>query len=543
MAILLLSLAFFQDPDAGKIADIKDFSGDVNVVNAKGETRQPKKVGRRLRNASLFDEDKLATADGAECEVLFPDDSTLTLKPKSEIQILEKSLPKATPDGKTIGRRIRLLVGDMVTQVVPNKNVQTDFETPSGTAAVRGTGVMLSVNPVTGAATLTVTEGTVQFFNAAGQVQLTLTAGQSVQFSLGEGGGLQVDVLAAAGGIVSGQIGSTPAQFGDGTSLRVNLQDGQVGAQIDQGEVRVLNADGNFVPMGGEFRTPLDPNIGGDPFALAPSRLGPVFELMFDDPGLVRIMIAGDLDFFFYGPEDFFGLEPKEEAPTIDTARVDSSFHSIFLGSRLWFEDVNALFGAAPGPAPDFLRFFPLPLVESRFHQGIALSTIVEDELFGAHNHWHGVNTNAAAGGRHDSLFHGGAFGFDALGGDLRLWATQVSGGVFDNHLLGHVLLGLSHYEFHVAHDSDLFGFIPKHDNFHANIDALHNTMHSGDLHGFIHGYIVGAHDAWHGAVETSEACTPADYLTPGACKFAHDHLHEHLNAFHDHMHTAFGIP
>lgn len=540
MVPLILFAALLQEADAGKVADIKNFSGDVNVVNAKGEARRPKKVGRRLRDVSLFDEDRIATADGAECEVLFPDDSTLTLKAKSEIQILEKSLPKATPDGKTIGRRIRLLVGDMVTQVVPNKNVQTDFETPSGTAAVRGTGVVFHVDPVTGNAVVTVTEGTVQFFNSDNQLLVTLSAGQSAQFAIGADGGLQVDILADAGSLVSGSLGDTPAQFNAGDQLRVDVRDGQVQAQVINGDVNVLGPGGDWMPLDESFRGGINPDLGQDPFAQMPNRFGPPMGLLFPNPEFVQFLPPGEINFFFYGPGNFFLLDQYQEPdPTVSFTGIHDSWHSVFLGSRLWTHVFEDPWG--PG-SPHNIHMFPLPNVENAFHNGVTLSQIVNNELFGAHMLWHDMYDSDPTALSHHADFHGGPIaGFDALDADLRLWASQAEAGIFDDHLLGHVLLGLRHYSHHIENDCDAFGYAFEHGNLHLDLANLHNQLHAGDLHGFLHGFIDQAHTEWHNEMAATETCF--DFDVAGPCKDAHDHFHAEMNAFHDHMHQAFGIP
>ena len=46
---------------------------------------------------------------------------------------------------KPIGRVIQVVAGDIWTNVVPNPEVATEFETPSGVAAVKGTTLTISV--------------------------------------------------------------------------------------------------------------------------------------------------------------------------------------------------------------------------------------------------------------------------------------------------------------------------------------------------------------------------------------------------------------
>lgn len=543
MTTILLLCLLQEAAEQNKIADIKSFTGGVSVAGVDGQSRQPAKVGRRFRNTSLFDEDRVETQPGAECEVLFPDDSTVTLKENSQIQILQKQLPSANPDGKTIGRRIRLLVGEMVTDVVPNKNIQTDFETPSGTAAVRGTAGTISVNPATGAVTITVTEGTFHFYNSSGQVLFSLQAGQSAQFSIAADGGLSVMAL---GTPITGQIGDTNVRLDGDGHVEVDVRDGRVHANPLGGDVEFEGEGGVWTDLNEDFQCDMDPAIGDnfDPTA------DPFFELMFEDPLFAEMFFEEDL--FFFNEFEFnandIGTQVDEE---FEQDLLHPSFHAILEASRLIVHIHDDMFFLPWDPgAPDGAGMFNDMDAESAFHAGVPLDAVVDLALTHIHDGWHaGIGSDPSVPPSRHDLFHDDPvdpFGFDDLDADLRLWASQAQAGIFDDHLLGHVLIGVVHQDFHITHDYEVDDaiYIPDHGAFHADLNEMHAMLHSSDLHGFIHGSMDVLHDNWHLNAEATAGCSAVDFATPGTtCHQAHEHFHEHMNAFHDHLHTAFGIP
>jgi hypothetical protein len=79
--------------------------------------------------------------------MLFTDGTTIDLKELTRLTVreVERAPGAATQQGKRLGRVLKLLAGDVLAHVVPNPEVATEFETPSGVAAVKGTTFELSV--------------------------------------------------------------------------------------------------------------------------------------------------------------------------------------------------------------------------------------------------------------------------------------------------------------------------------------------------------------------------------------------------------------
>lgn len=133
-----------------KVATISTVKGEVKVTRAgDGRVDLAEQRGPRVTNSSVFPGDIVATGAGSSSTVVFSDGSTLELKESSKLTVQEidlKALQSAGRAQKPIGRRIRVLAGDVVANVIPNAQIATEFETPSGVAAVKGTTLSISVS-------------------------------------------------------------------------------------------------------------------------------------------------------------------------------------------------------------------------------------------------------------------------------------------------------------------------------------------------------------------------------------------------------------
>lgn len=232
-AFLLLTLQDAQP--LPKIAELSAVSGSVEIVSAAGASRRPARFGTRLRNAEIRDEDRVKTGEGSQAVILFPDASKLTVKEKSEVQILQKTLPKPTPEGNTVGRRIKILFGELTSEVIPNKDVRTDFDMQiAGSAAVRGTLVGIVVSG--GSATLAVSDGTVRFLNGKYATYLDVVSDQRIRFTEGS---LIIEVLEDGGQDVVGQTGSRRISLNRGNRLKLDEIPGGGRLTIENGPIKV----------------------------------------------------------------------------------------------------------------------------------------------------------------------------------------------------------------------------------------------------------------------------------------------------------------
>ena len=82
--------------------------------------------------------------------LVFSDGTRVDLKENTRLTIKQVDLSQLFAEGKSdkpIGRTIKLLAGDIFSEIAKNPEIATEFETPSGVAAVKGTRISLSVSP------------------------------------------------------------------------------------------------------------------------------------------------------------------------------------------------------------------------------------------------------------------------------------------------------------------------------------------------------------------------------------------------------------
>ena len=132
-----------------RVAQLSRVSGTVTITRAAdGAVTEARQLGPRVQNGSVFPFDVVATAAGASALLLFGDGSEVELKAETSLTVREVDLSALVSAGKRdrpLGRTIRVLAGDVLANVVPNPEIATEFETPSGVAAVKGTELSISV--------------------------------------------------------------------------------------------------------------------------------------------------------------------------------------------------------------------------------------------------------------------------------------------------------------------------------------------------------------------------------------------------------------
>ena len=147
VAVLALALPVAAQE---RVAQLSEVSGAVTVTRSAGGTvDEARQVGPRVHNGSVFGGDVVSTGPGATATLVFTDGSEVKLKESTSLSVREVDFSKLMAAGqadKPLGRVIQVTAGDIWTRVVPNPDVATQFETPSGVAAVRGTVLTISVD-------------------------------------------------------------------------------------------------------------------------------------------------------------------------------------------------------------------------------------------------------------------------------------------------------------------------------------------------------------------------------------------------------------
>jgi len=159
MALVMVAALALAAPAAAqeRVAQLSEVSGAVTVTRAAdGAVDEARQVGPRVHNGSVFGGDMVATGAGATATLVFTDGSEVKLKESTSLSVREVDYSKLVAEGaaeKPLGRVIQVTAGDIWSRVVPNPDVATQFETPSGVAAVRGTELTISVDRAATAAT------------------------------------------------------------------------------------------------------------------------------------------------------------------------------------------------------------------------------------------------------------------------------------------------------------------------------------------------------------------------------------------------------
>ncbi len=145
-----LSLVLVSGAMAGdRVAQLSRTEGKVTIARAgKSQVDEATQMGPRVRNGSVFPGDLVATEPGGSATMVFSDGSQIKLGEKTSLSVQQVDLSSMVKSGKKdkpIGRTIQVFAGDIWTNVVPNPQIATNFETPSGVAAIKGTTFTISV--------------------------------------------------------------------------------------------------------------------------------------------------------------------------------------------------------------------------------------------------------------------------------------------------------------------------------------------------------------------------------------------------------------
>ncbi len=150
-ALGIAALLAFPAIAEERIAQLSQVAGEVEITRAEdGRVDAARQLGPRVRGGSVFAGDVIATGAGSAATMVFSDGTRVELKENTRLTVKEVDLSQSFAQGesdKPIGRTIKLLAGDIFSEIVKNPQIATEFETPSGVAAVKGTRITLSVSP------------------------------------------------------------------------------------------------------------------------------------------------------------------------------------------------------------------------------------------------------------------------------------------------------------------------------------------------------------------------------------------------------------
>ena len=240
--LILISLILLSFPQTllsqgERLAVVNKFKGEVKVEHDT-VWKTVSKIGNRIRNSSVYNEDTVLTMPVSTADLVFNDntrlevneDTTLTISIRQmteEERTQEGFIRKVAGTQKEVCRNINLKIGRIWANITPSKSVLTEFETPTGVASVRGTefGSAVEREEIAGrhepviVTSFEVTEGQLGFEND--QMQCEIMAGVTMSaFKFEEGTSLEVD---------SGQLSNVKVKTKTGmdAGMYANIKAGQ----------------------------------------------------------------------------------------------------------------------------------------------------------------------------------------------------------------------------------------------------------------------------------------------------------------------------
>jgi hypothetical protein len=254
-ALIGLGLAA-SEARAQAVANVTAFKGKIAILEAGTKaTREVAYIGTttRVRNGSLANGDQISTIGAdSEATVQFADGSIVKFNPSTQAAINEAPSTGTKKEGsRPVSRRIKVLVGKVWGDIKPNQTILTEFETPSGVAAVRGTQVEIGF--VNGVLTAKVDSGSIQL--RQGVTNFTLDSGQVMQFNVNaQTGQITVHVVADAGKEISGKMGDADIAVKSGSVISAEQKgnSGVIQIKLEAGSCTVTKAGQVVTPALGQ---------------------------------------------------------------------------------------------------------------------------------------------------------------------------------------------------------------------------------------------------------------------------------------------------
>lgn len=138
--VMVLSAPALADNHEGLVGSVTDVEGAVTIV--RGDEVIAAEKGTRL-----YKSDVIQTNDAGGVGIVLRDDTTLSLGPSSELAM---SKFEFQPDEGILGMTLSMAKGTLVYisgQIAKLAPGSAEIETPAGVAAVRGTKLLIEVNP------------------------------------------------------------------------------------------------------------------------------------------------------------------------------------------------------------------------------------------------------------------------------------------------------------------------------------------------------------------------------------------------------------
>ena len=269
--VLLLSVSHTllsqEEDEVDRLAVVSTFTGKVSIRHNL-MVRPVTAVGNRIRNSSLYKKDTVITKSASTADIMFDDNTTLQISEDSTILIGSKTVTGRDRAERTFSRKVaidqqsdvrvvKITVGSLRANITTSRTILTEFETPSGTASVRGTA--LDIGYLAGMTSISLFEGLLGFTSAGNEVGFDINPGNSVDIiSPGTG---TVAVSAREGDLeIDTDVGTAIVEEDEMFSIVVDKNKAETSIASERGSVVLVTDVGSISMDKGE-----SVDVGVDP--------------------------------------------------------------------------------------------------------------------------------------------------------------------------------------------------------------------------------------------------------------------------------------
>ena len=223
------------------IATVTDAKGDVTVGSAKvariGSTN-------RFRGGMINANDSITTGADGEATIELADKSVLKIGENAKLSISEMKSTGSVAMGKAMTRTVKVAAGKVYGDIKPNSGVFTQFDTPSGVAAVRGT--TLEIVVIRGTVEVRCDSGGIRYYPVGGNGTFTLASGQVVQVTP-TANNTAVEIKVVSGDPVKLVVGDKTVTIPQGSAVQSQTTDtGTTSVNVTAGSVSVTDTTTNI---------------------------------------------------------------------------------------------------------------------------------------------------------------------------------------------------------------------------------------------------------------------------------------------------------
>jgi len=253
-----------------RLAVVSEYEGDVKVEH-ESIKKTVTRIGNRIRNSAVYENGSVMTMHDSTADLVFNDNTSLEIDEDSSLIISSREMSgeEKTEGGfirqvsgkqSEIVRNIHVKAGKFLANITPSKSVLTEFETPTGTASVRGTAFTLAY--IAGVTSIDLTQGLIDFADAGHDVSFSVEPGDNIDISLSELGHSSIGVNAGQLDVAT-ETGTLIIESGESTHVDVDADTGEVHVTADEGTVDFETSTGMAIIEEGEMAgTSVDADTG-----------------------------------------------------------------------------------------------------------------------------------------------------------------------------------------------------------------------------------------------------------------------------------------